>query len=496
MGNGSWSIDQQRHNFQFGGQLFYEIRNGKLGPMLRDVAYQGSTVEFWNSMDGIGDKSTYFLGGAPNCGKGQPEQTAPVSHGAVPARFPAGERAEHGTKGHRVTLCQDDAKAITNKVLALSKADSCIVSLDSTEERHVRFAQNMATTNGSPSSLDINIESHFGKRSGSASGTDLSDDALAALVAASEDIAKRAPENPEFMPPIGPQKYPDSTSFSTATQTTTSDMLAAAILPVLQRAQAQNLQASGFLNIGTAFSSYANSKGLFAYDQGTDVLHTVTARTPDGTGSGWAGTTHYDFSKMDIGGMGGVAIDKAIRSQKPVRLDPGEYTVILEPSAVSDLLGLLISDFDQRAADEGRSFATKKGGGSLLGEKVFGPNVTIYSDPNDPLVPGAICSDDGLPAQRMSWGRGRRAEEFAVLALLGGEVEAGARPLPDVADHGRWHHLDGGHDQADQARPTHHPLLVHSRGRSANGAADRPDARRGFPDRERRDHTALLQFPL
>jgi TldD protein len=87
MGNGSWSIDQQRHNFQFGGQVFYEIKNGKLGGMLRDVAYQGSTVEFWNSLDGLGDKSTYFLGGASNCGKGQPEQTAPVSHGAVPGRF-------------------------------------------------------------------------------------------------------------------------------------------------------------------------------------------------------------------------------------------------------------------------------------------------------------------------------------------------------------------------------------------------------------------------
>jgi len=87
VGNGSWSIDQQRHNFQFGGQLFYEIKDGKLGGMLRDVAYQGSTTEFWNSMDGIGDQSTYFLGGAPNCGKGQPEQTAPVSHGAVPGRF-------------------------------------------------------------------------------------------------------------------------------------------------------------------------------------------------------------------------------------------------------------------------------------------------------------------------------------------------------------------------------------------------------------------------
>jgi TldD protein len=98
MGNGSWSIDQQRHNFQFGGQVFYEIKNGKLGGMLRDVAYQGSTVEFWNSMDGLGDKDTYFLGGASNCGKGQPEQSAPVSHGAVPARFRRVAVLNTGTK--------------------------------------------------------------------------------------------------------------------------------------------------------------------------------------------------------------------------------------------------------------------------------------------------------------------------------------------------------------------------------------------------------------
>jgi TldD protein len=87
VGEGSWSIDQQRYNFQFGGQLFYEIRNGKRGDMLRDVAYQGRTPDFWNAMDGLGDKSTYFLGGTFVCGKGQPAQAAPVSHGAVPARF-------------------------------------------------------------------------------------------------------------------------------------------------------------------------------------------------------------------------------------------------------------------------------------------------------------------------------------------------------------------------------------------------------------------------
>jgi TldD protein len=87
VGEGSWSIDQQRYNFQFGGQLFYEIKNGKRGAMLRDVAYQGRTPDFWNAMDGLGDASTRFVGGSFLCGKGQPAQSAPVSHGAVPARF-------------------------------------------------------------------------------------------------------------------------------------------------------------------------------------------------------------------------------------------------------------------------------------------------------------------------------------------------------------------------------------------------------------------------
>ena len=64
-----------------------EIKMGKLGQMLRDVAYQGNTVDFWNACDGLCGQKEYFLGGAFNCGKGQPQQVAPVSHGAVPARF-------------------------------------------------------------------------------------------------------------------------------------------------------------------------------------------------------------------------------------------------------------------------------------------------------------------------------------------------------------------------------------------------------------------------
>jgi len=86
-GNGSWSIDQQRYNFQFGGQTFWEIKNGKRGEMLRDVAYQSRTTDFWHACDGLGGPATYELHGAANDGKGEPTQANAVSHGCPVARF-------------------------------------------------------------------------------------------------------------------------------------------------------------------------------------------------------------------------------------------------------------------------------------------------------------------------------------------------------------------------------------------------------------------------
>jgi TldD protein len=87
LGDKSWSIDMQRYNFQFTGQRFFRIRNGRLDGQLRDIAYQATTTDFWNSMEAVGGPQTYVLGGAFNCGKGQPGQVAPVSHGAPTALF-------------------------------------------------------------------------------------------------------------------------------------------------------------------------------------------------------------------------------------------------------------------------------------------------------------------------------------------------------------------------------------------------------------------------
>jgi TldD protein len=100
LGDKSWSIDMQRYNFQFTGQRFFKISNGKLAGQLRDVAYQATTTDFWGSMEAVGGPQTYVLGGAFNCGKGQPGQVAPVSHGC-PAVLMRGVRilntSEEGT---------------------------------------------------------------------------------------------------------------------------------------------------------------------------------------------------------------------------------------------------------------------------------------------------------------------------------------------------------------------------------------------------------------
>jgi TldD protein len=86
-GDGSWSIDQQRYNFQFGGQTFHEVQKGKISRSLRDVAYQANSVDFWRSCDMLGGKKSWWLGGAIHDGKGEPMQSNAVSHGCPPARF-------------------------------------------------------------------------------------------------------------------------------------------------------------------------------------------------------------------------------------------------------------------------------------------------------------------------------------------------------------------------------------------------------------------------
>jgi predicted Zn-dependent protease len=125
----------------------------------------------------------------------------------------------------------------------------------------------------------------------------------------------------------------------------------------------------------------ANSNGVFGHQEVTSLDYTCTVRTEDGRGSGWVKRSARDAGKFDAREAADVAIEKALRSVEAKALEPGRYTVILEPAATSDLLSYMFFGFDARRADEGRSFLSKKGGANRLGDKLFDEQVNIWSDP-------------------------------------------------------------------------------------------------------------------
>jgi predicted Zn-dependent protease len=149
----------------------------------------------------------------------------------------------------------------------------------------------------------------------------------------------------------------------------------------------------------------ANSEGLFSYFRYAEASFILTCRTPDGTGSGWAGQTGLkDVSLIDPVSITERASDKALKSQKPRAIEPGDYTVILEPRPAARFLSLLVGALDARAAEEGRSFMSgKERGQTKVGEKLFGDNVTIRSVVNHPVLRQSPIGEDGLAAQDVTW---------------------------------------------------------------------------------------------
>ena len=300
-------------------------------------------------------------------------------------------------------LTPSDAKVVTDRLLARSKADHCIVRLNGGERTNLRFARGSATTNGNQSHLRVTVQSQFGLRAGAASVSGLEAEALEAAVARSEEIARSAPENRELLPPAGPQTYPSGAGYDAPTAAVRAERLAAVSKPVIDEAASRAIDVAGYCMVRRGFDAMATSAGLFGHDAQTGADFTVTARNKSGTWSGWAGRSQTRFDLLDTERLGRRAIDKAAYTAPAVRLEPGKYTVILEPSAVSDLVTWMMWRMNARDADEGRSVFSRRGGGNRLGEKLFEDDVTIFTDPGDPVAPERAFGDEGLPQRRTVW---------------------------------------------------------------------------------------------
>lgn len=300
-------------------------------------------------------------------------------------------------------LSKEEAKQILEKALKYSKAENCIVTLNGSNSGNVRYARNTITTSGMRSSLTLGVQSSFGKKTGTTTITEFDDKSLEKVIRRSEELAKLSPENPEYMPPMGPQKYKDSPTFVKSTADITPEYRAKVAFDSIEPASKKDVTAAGFLNDSAGFSAMMNSKGLFAYNQSTNVNFSVTMRTNDGTGSGWVTRDYNDVNKFNSARASQIALDKSLLSRKPKAIEPGKYTVILEPVAAGALIGNMIGNMGARQADEGRSFLSKKGGGNKLGEKLVDERITIYTDPWNSEVPAGTWDGNGLPVQKRTW---------------------------------------------------------------------------------------------
>jgi predicted Zn-dependent protease len=298
-------------------------------------------------------------------------------------------------------LSREAAQALAERVVKMSKADEIQLSLTTSYQGNTRFAANQMSTAGGVTNAQVAVQSSYGPKHAVVTTNDLSDAAIRRAVEQSERLARLAPDDPEAMPGLAAQQYAAVDAFFDRTAALSpGDRAAAAKIALDATRAAGDLQAAGYIVNGMTAGALANNKGMFAYHRSTSSNYTLTVRTADGTGSGWAAADHPDWSQVDARAVATRAIEKARLSRNPVAIEPGRYTVILEPQAVGDLVQLIANYADARSADEGRSPFVKQGGGNKVGEKIVDGRVTIVSDPTDPQLLSQPFDGEGFPLSR------------------------------------------------------------------------------------------------
>jgi predicted Zn-dependent protease len=348
-----------------------------------------------------------------------------------------------------------EARALLQRTLAQSRAEQCEVTLRATARGNVRTARNAVTTAGMNQDHVVGVTARFGRRSASASANQLDDATLERTVRAAEELARLAPEDPEWVAPLGPQTYAAvPAAWSDATARLAPAERAALTAPGLAVAKERGCLAASYLEDVQSVEAQLSSTGLFGYHRSTRVGYSVTVRTEDDAGSGSAVLDQNDVSRLDTAAAARIATEKAVASRERRALAPGTYPVILEPLAAAELLDVLMQALGARPADEGRS-AFSKSGGTRIGERIFGESVTLRSDPADADIPGRPWDADGRPLAPTTW-----IERGTLRALHGSRYWSEQRRIALPSSPSRYR-MDGGTGTLEELiRGTERAVLV------------------------------------
>jgi len=300
-------------------------------------------------------------------------------------------------------LTKEQFQKLAEKALSMTDFPECSISLSNTETAFVRFALNGVTTSGFVVNQSLGISVTKDKKTGNTSVDDFEEKSIREAVQRAEQIADLSLVNPEDVPPLLPQKYPAIDNFADTTARARIQVMAPHVRAVIDAAKSASLVAAGYFERSAGHFATANKTGKFGFGSYTDAYLSSTVRNAGGTSSGWASHPAVRIEEISGEEVGRVAVEKCLRWKDPVRLDPGKYTVVLEPTAVGDLIPLMASFMQARGAEEGRSFLSKKGGGTYLGEKLFPDFITLRSDPFHKLYPTLPWGNGGLPNAPMAW---------------------------------------------------------------------------------------------
>ena len=369
---------------------------------------------------------------------------------------------------------REQAKEIVDKVLNMATADAVEVNLSGGERSGTRWANSSITTNLVQYDRQVSVTVRLGQKSASADTRDFSDAGLKTMVDEALSEARQARDNPNLPELLGPQEYipvdaalPDLVNFGPGER-------ARMVRDSIDIAERKGVLGAGYIPKIDQATCNANSKGLFAYYRVAEAGFVLTCRMADGSGSGWAGTTGIkDLKMIDPKALTEVASEKALRSRRPRAIEPGRYTVILEPRANARFLSLMTGLFTTPGGGGGAAppAETPAGGGGggrggggggggagglstvgrhmadkKIGDKMFSDLFTLKSDVGNPILRQTPILNDNRPAKPVTW------VEKGVLRTLG--ADQGATPNMSLSQEGSNLSIE------DMVKQTRRGLLV------------------------------------
>ena len=375
---------------------------------------------------------------------------------------------------------REQAKEIVDKVLNMTTADAVEVNLTGGERSGTRWANSSITTNLVQYDRQVTVTVRLGQKSGNAETRDFSDAGLKTMVDEALSEARQARDNPSLPELLGPQEYipvdaalPDMVNFGPGER-------ARMVKDSIDLAEQKGVLGAGYIPKIDQATCNANSKGLFAYYRVAEAGFVLTCRMADGSGSGWAGTTGIkDLRMIDAKALTEVASNKALRSRRARAIEPGRYTVILEPRANARFLSLMTGLFTTGGGGggggrggeappgapgagapppaPGRAGGGGGGAGGLstagtfmadkkVGDKLFGDLFTLKSDVGNPILRQTPILNDNRPAKPVTW------VEKGVLRAFG--PNQGATPNMSLSQEGSDLSIE------DMIRQTRRGLLV------------------------------------